>query len=282
MVKKQEIKLFEEKRVRSVWDSEKEEWYFSVVDVVEVLTDSADPKQYIKKMRKRDPELDARWGTICTLTQLTANDGKKYRSSVATCEGLFRIIQSISSPKAEPFKQWMAAVAAERLNQMQDPERSIDQAILDYKRLGYSDTWIKRRLKSIEIRKDLTDEWKRSGIQEGQQYATLTDILTRAWSGRTTKEYKRLKGLRKENLRDNMTNLELLFNSLAEASATEISKNESPKGMTETARVARRGGSIAKTARTQLEQQLGHTIITSTKASDYLLPTDEDTSEHKD
>lgn len=192
MTKKQEIQLFEEKKVRSVWDSETEEWYFSVVDVVEVLTDSTDPKQYIKKMRRRDPELDLNWGTICTPVRMTAEDGKQRKQSAATCEGVFRLIQSIPSPKAEPFKQWMAQVAAQRLNQMQDPELSIDQAMLDYKRLGYSDNWIKQRLKSIEVRKELTDEWQRCGVN-GTQYATLTDIITKEWSGRTTKQYRNLK-----------------------------------------------------------------------------------------
>lgn len=272
MVKKQEIKLFEEKKVRSVWDSETEEWYFSVVDVVEVLTDSADPKQYIKKMRRRDPELDARWGTICTLTQLTAADGKKYRSTVATCEGLFRIIQSIPSPKAEPFKQWMAAVAAERLNQMQDPERSIDQAMTDYRRLGYSERWITQRIRSIEVRKELTDEWKRGGIEESRDFASLTDIILQEWSGKRTKQYKAFKGLKKENLRDNMTNVELALNTLAEVSATEISRSESPQGFFENADVARRGGNIAKNARQQLEAQTGRSAISKAKAKDYLLP----------
>lgn len=280
MVKKQEIKLFEEKRVRSVWDSETEEWYFSVVDVVEVLTDSSDPKQYIKKMRKRDPELDLRWGTICTLTQLTANDGKKYRSTVANCEGLFRIIQSIPSPKAEPFKQWMAQVAAERLNQMQDPERSIDQAMTDYRRMGYSERWITQRLRSIEVRKELTDEWKRGGIENHRDYASLTDIILLQWSGKRTKQYKAFKGLKKGNLRDNMTNVELALNTLAEVSATEISRTENPKGFFENADVARRGGSIAKNARQQLEAQTGRSAISPAKASDYLL-TDNNSEEEK-
>lgn len=271
MVKSQEIKLFEEKRVRSVWDSETEEWYFSVVDVVEVLTDSNDPKQYIKKLRKRDPELDSRWGTICTLTQLVASDGKKYRSTVSTCEGLFRIIQSIPSPKAEPFKQWMAAVAAERVNQLQDPERSIEQAMTDYRRLGYSERWITQRIRSIEVRKELTDEWRRGGIGESRDFASLTDIILQTWSGKRTKQYKEFKGLKKQNLRDNMTNVELALNTLAEVSATEISRSENPQGFFENADVARRGGDIARTARQQLEAQTGRSVLSRAKASDYLL-----------
>ena len=230
MIKKQDVKLFEEKKVRSVWDSETEEWYFSVVDVVEILSESTDPKQYVKKMRKRDPEHDSSWGTICTLTPLLAADGKKYRTTVATAQGIFRIIQSIPSSKAEPFKQWMAEVAAERLDQMQNPELGIEQAMTDYRRLGYSERWISQRLRSIEVRKELTDEWKRGGINENRQFASLTDIILRQWSGMRTKQYKGLKGLKKENLRDNMTNVELALNTLAEVSATEISRSENPKG----------------------------------------------------
>lgn len=251
MSQKEQIHLFEEKKVRTVWDDEKEEWYFSVVDVVEVLTDSTDPKQYIKKMRARDPELNASWGTICTLTRMTASDGKSYKTQAADIKGIFRIIQSIPSPKAEPFKQWMAQVAAERLNQMQDPERSIDQAVSDYKRLGYSDKWITQRVKGIEVRKELTDEWDRAGVKEGQQYASLTDIITKEWSGMTTRQYKQYKGLKKENLRDNMTNVELALNMLAEASTTEISRKKNPKGFRKSAQVAKEGGSVAKAARKQ-------------------------------
>lgn len=277
MTKKQEIKLFEEKKVRSVWDSEKEEWYFVVADAVEVLTGSKNPTDYIKKLKKRDTELAKGWGQIVTPLPIQTVGGKQ-RLNCATCEGLFRIIQSIPSPKAEPFKQWMAQVAAQRIDQMQDPELSISQAVLDYKRLGYSDNWIKQRLKSIEVRKELTDEWQRCGIS-GTQYATLTDIITKAWSGRTTKQYRNLKGLHKENLRDNMTNVELLLNSLAEASTTELSKNENPKGFKENSNVAKRGGSVAKAARDQLESQLGHTVITSARASDYLPPQEAEAKE---
>ncbi len=274
MGQQKQIQLFEEKRVRSVWDEEKEEWFFSVVDIVEVLTDSADPKQYIKKMRSRDAELNSRWGTICTLTPMTASDGKRYKTQAADMEGVFRIIQSIPSPKAEPFKQWMAQVAAERLNQMQAPERSIDQAIADYKRLGYSDNWIKRRIKSIEVRKELTDEWDKAGVKEGQQYASLTDIITRAWSGKTTRQYKQFKGLKKESLRDNMTNLELALNLFAESATVELHKEKQPQGYDASAKLANAGGKAAEAARLNLEEQLGHSIISPEKATDYLPPAD--------
>lgn len=274
MTRKQEIKLFEEKRVRSVWDSETEEWYFVVVDAVEALTESKNPTDYIKKMKKRDPELTKGWGQIVTPLPIQTVGGKQ-RLNCATCEGLFRIIQSIPSPKAEPFKQWMAQVAAERLNQMQDPELSIDQAMTDYRRLGYSERWITQRLRSIEVRKELTDEWKRGGIGESRDFASLTDIILSAWSGKRTKQYKAFKGLKKENLRDNMTNVELALNTLAEVSATEISRTENPKGFFENADVARRGGNIAKNARQQLEAQTGRSAISPAKASDYLLPDNE-------
>lgn len=269
MTKKGDIKIFEDKKVRSVWDDETEEWYFAVVDVVEVLTESVNPQQYIKTLKNRDKELAKGWVQIVTPLSIPTAGGKQ-RVNCAKIEGIFRIIQSIPSPKAEPFKVWMAQVAAERLDQMADPELSIDQAIHDYQRLGYSENWINQRLKSIEVRKQLTDEWKRTGVQKGLQYASLTDIITKTWSGRTTKEYKHLKGLKKENLRDNMTNVELLLNALAEASATEISKQEDPQGFSEQKGVAKRGGHVAKAARTQLEQQLGHTIVTSLNAKDYL------------
>lgn len=272
MTRKQMIKLFGEKNIRTVWDDKEEKWYFSIVDVVEVLTDSADPKQYIKKMRKRDPQLDSNWGTICTLVQMKGADGKKRKQMAADTKGMFRLIQSIPSPKAEPFKQWMAQVASTRVDQMQDPELDIQQAIADYKRLGYSDNWINQRIKSIEVRKELTDEWKRTGVKEGLEYASLTDIITKEWSGMTTKQYKQHKGLKKENLRDNMTNLEMAFNILAEASATELSKQRDPQGYSQQKGVAKDGGSVAKVAREKLESQLGHSIISSAKASDYLPP----------
>lgn len=273
MTKKQEIQLFESKKVRSVWDSETEQWYFAVVDVVEVLTDSVNPTDYLKKMRKRDPELGDYIGTNCPQVAMMTSSGKNRKTLAATTEQLFRIIQSISSPKAEPFKQWMAQVASQRLDQMQDPELSIDQAIADYKRLGYSDKWINSRIKGIEVRKELTDEWERSGVT-GQQYASLTDIITKEWSGMTTRQYKEHKGLKKENLRDNMTNVELALNMLAEASTTEISKQKNPKGFVQSAEVAKEGGSVAKAARKQLESKTGKSVISSDKASDHLLPSE--------
>lgn len=275
MTKKEIIKVFEERKVRTVWDDKEEKWYFSIVDVVAVLTDSADPKQYIKRMKSRDESLKANWGTICTLVPLVSEDGKKHKEMTADTEGIFRLIQSIPSPKAEPFKQWMAQVAALRLDQMQDPEMSIEQAIADYKRLGYSDQWINRRIKSIEVRKELTDEWHRSGVKEGVEYATLTDIITREWSGMTTKQYKHHKGLKKESLRDNMTNVEQALNMLAEASTTEISRQKNPKGFRQSAKVAQEGGSVAAAARKQLESKTGKSAISSEKASDYLLPHEE-------
>ena len=274
MSQKEQIQLFEEKKVRTVWDDEKEEWFFSVVDVVEVLTDSANPTDYLKKMRKREPELGVYIGTNCPQVTMTSSTGKKRKTLAATIEQLFRIIQSIPSPKAEPFKQWMAEVAAERLNQMQDPELSIDQAVADYKHLGYSDAWIKRRIKSIEIRKDLTDQWDIAGVKEGQQYASLTDIITRAWSGKTTKQYKQFKGLKKESLRDNMTNLELALNMFAESATAELHKEKNPHGYNASAQLAKAGGKAAEAARLNLEEQLGHSIISREKATDYLPPAD--------
>ena len=268
MSQKEALKLFEDRKVRVAWDDETEEWYFSIVDVVAVLTDSADPRTYWKVLKHRLIKEGNETVTNCNQLKMHAPDGKMRLTDVANTEQLFRIIQSIPSPKAEPFKQWMAQVAAERLDQLQDPELSIEQAVADYRRLGYSESWINQRLKSIEVRKLLTDEWQRGGV-EGSQYASLTDIITAAWSGRTTRQYKRLKGLHKESLRDNMTNVELLLNSLAEASATEISKQENPTGYDENASVARRGGNVARAARNQLESQLGHSVVTSLNAQDY-------------
>ena len=274
MTKKQAIQLFQERKVRTVWDDEQEKWYFAIVDVVEVLTESVNPTDYIKKMKKRDPELAKGWGQIVTPLSIPTAGGKQ-KVNCATTEGIFRLIQSIPSPKAEPFKQWMAQVASQRIDQMQDPELSIDQAIMDYKRLGYSDKWINQRIKSIEVRKELTDEWKRTGVHEGLEYASLTDIITREWSGFTTKQYKKHKGLKKENLRDNMTNVEIALNTLAEASAAELSKQRDPKGYKAQTRVAKDGGSVAKAARKQLEGKLGRSVISSEKASNYLLPSDD-------
>lgn len=239
MTKQEALKLFEDKKVRTVWDDEQEKWYFSIIDVIAILTDSPDPKRYWSVLKSRIKKEGHEPTTICSTLKLRAADGKMRLTDVADTEQLFRIIQSVPSPKAEPFKQWMARVASDRIDQMQDPELSIDQAIIDYKRLGYSDNWINQRIRSIEVRKELTDEWKRGGVKEGIQYASLTDIITKEWSGRTTKEYKRLKGLKKENLRDNMTNVELALNTLAEASATEISKQRNPKGFNQHADVAK-------------------------------------------
>lgn len=264
------IKLFEEKRVRTVWDDQQEKWYFSVVDVVSVLTDSANPTDYLKKMRKRDPQLAEGWGQIVTPLSIQTPGGKQ-KVNFADTEAIFRIIQSIPSPKAEPFKLWMARVAAERLDQMIDPELSINQALADYKRLGYSDNWINQRLKSIEIRKELTDEWKRHGLQEGVQFATLTDIIYQTWSDMTAREYKRFKGLKKENLRDNITNKELVLNMLAELSTKEISENRNPETFGEHVEIAQQGGGIARNARLELEEKTGKSVISPLNAKAGLL-----------
>ena len=272
MTKREALQLFEQKKVRTVWDDQEEKWYFSIVDVCAVLTDSENPQTYWRVLKNRLKKEGNETVTNCNGLKLRAADGKMRITDVADTEQLFRLIQSIPSPKAEPFKQWMAQVASQRIDQMQDPERSIDQAIIDYKRLGYSDAWINQRIKSIEVRKELTDEWKRTGVKEGLEYASLTDIITREWSGFTTKQYKQFKGLKKENLRDNMTNLEIAFNILAEASAAELSKQRDPQGFQQQAKVAKDGGSVAKVARKQLESQLGHSVISPAKASDYLLP----------
>ena len=269
-MKKEAIKIFEERKVRTIWDDTHEKWYFSIVDVVAILTDSPNPQTYWRVLKKRLKEEGNETVTNCNALKLKAADGKMRLTDVADTEQLFRLIQSIPSPKAEPFKQWMAEVASTRIDQLQDPELSIEQAIADYRRLGYSEAWINQRIKSIEVRKELTDEWKRTGVKEGIEYATLTDIITQQWSGFTTKEYKQYKGLKKGNLRDNMTNLEMAFNILAEASTTELSKQCDPQGMEEQKKVAKEGGSVAKVARKQLEDQLGRSIISPTKAKDYL------------
>lgn len=279
MTKEHHIQLFEEKRVRSVWDDEQEKWYFSVVDVVSVLMDSnyQTARKYWKVLKGRLAKEGNETVTNCYQLKMEASDGKMRMTDVADTEQLFRIIQSIPSPKAEPFKQWMAQVASQRIDQMQNPELNFEQAYEDYRRLGYSDKWINQRLKSIEVRKELTDEWNRAGITDSQHYASLTDIITQGWSGKTTKQYKRFKGLKKENLRDNMTNIELALNILAEASTTEISKAQNPQGFRQSAEVARKGGKIAGDARLKLEQQIGHSIISREKASDYLPPADRNT-----
>ena len=272
MVKQNAIKVFEEKKVRTLWDSDTEEWYFSVVDVVAVLTDSdyQTARNYWKVLKNRLKKEGNETVTNCNQLKLTSEDGKMRLTDVATTQQLFRLIQSIPSPKAEPFKLWMAQVAKERLDQMQDPELSIEQAMADYKRLGYSDSWINQRLKSIEIRKELTDEWKRRGLQEGMQFATLTDIIYQSWADKTAKEYKQFKGLKKENLRDNMTNKELVLNMLAELSTKEISESTNPSTFGEHKDVARRGGNIAREARLRLEEETGKPVISPLNAKDYL------------
>ena len=269
MTKKESLQLFETKKVRTIWDDEQEKWYFAIVDVVAVLTEQNDyqtSRKYWNKLKQRLKEEGNETVTNCHQFKLQAADGKMRLTDVADTEQLFRLIQSIPSPKAEHFKIWMSQVASIRLEQMQDPELSIEQAMADYKRLGYSDSWINQRLKSIEIRKELTDEWNRTGVIEGYQYATLTDIITQEWSGFKTKEYKQFKGLKKESLRDNMTNVELILNSLAEASTTEISKQKDPSGFEENKVVAKEGGEVAKIAREQLEAKIGKSIISSTRA----------------
>ena len=270
MVKQNAIKVFEEKKVRTVWDSDKEEWYFSIVDVVAVLTDSPNPRNYWKGLKHRLVKEGNESVTNCNQLKMPSSDGKYYKTDVATTEQLFRLIQSIPSPKAEPFKLWMAQVVKERLDQMQDPELSIQQAMMDYKRLGYSDNWINQRLKSIEIRKDLTDEWKRHGLQEGVQFATLTDIIYKTWAGKIVKEYKQFKGLKKENLRDNMTNTELVLNMLAELSTKRISEVRNPESFEEHMNVAHQGGSVARNARMELEARIGEDVVTPLNAKDML------------
>ena len=266
MTKKETLKLFEERKVRTVWDDEKEKWYFSIVDVVSVLTDSVDATAYWRKLKQRLKEEGNETVTNCHGLKMQATDGKMRLTDVADTEQLLRIIQSIPSPKAEPFKQWMAHVASERLDQMQDPELSIGQAMMDYKRLGYSDNWINQRLKSIEIRKDLTDQWKLHNVEEGVQYATLTDIIYQQWTGKSAKEYKQFKGLKKENLRDNMTNEELVLNMLAELSTTSITKAKNPQTLGENMQCAADGGDVARVAREQLEQKTGREVVTPLSA----------------
>ena len=260
------IKLFETKKVRTIWDDKEEKWYFSIVDVVAVLTDSPNPRKYWSVLKIRLKKEGSELTTNCSQLKMQAADGKKYLTDVANTEQLFRLIQSVPSPKAEPFKLWIAQVAKERLDQMQDPELSIEQAMADYKRLGYSDNWINQRLKSIEIRKDLTDEWKKRGLEEGLHFATLTDIIYKSWSDMTSKEYKRFKGLRKENLRDNMTNKELVLNMLAELSTKEISEASEPDTFSEHINVAQQGGEVARNARLELEAKTGKSVISPLNA----------------
>lgn len=270
MTKKEAIKVFEEKKVRTVWDDETEEWYFSVIDVIEVLTDSPNPRKYWSVLKVRLKKEGNETATNCSQLKMLSTDGKMRLTDVATTEQLFRLIQSIPSPKAEPFKLWMAQTAKERLDEMQDPELTIQRSMMEYKALGYSDNWINQRLKSIEIRKELTDEWKRCGLEEGTQFATLTDILYQTWTDKTTKEYKRFKGLKKESLRDNMTNKELVLNMLAELSTKEISEVSNPENFDEHKDIARRGGSIVREARIRLEEETGQAVISPLNAKTVL------------
>ena len=266
MTKHNAVKLFEAKKVRTIWDDKDEKWYFSIVDVVAILTDSPNPRKYWSVLKTRLKKEGNQLTTNCSQLKMKSADGKMYLTDVADTQQLLRIIQSIPSPKAEPFKLWMAQVSAERLDQMQNPELSINQALMDYKRLGYSNNWINQRLKSIEIRKDLTDEWKRHGLQEGAQFATLTDIIYQTWSDMTAKEYKQFKGLKKENLRDNMTNKELILNMLAELSTKEISESKNPETFQDHKDVAQAGGEIARNARMELEEKTGKTVISPLNA----------------
>ena len=269
------IQLFEDRKIRTAWDEEQEEWYFSIVDVVAVLTDSVDPKQYIKKMRSRDSELNTNWGTICTPVQMIASDGKKRKIQAATIKGILRLVQSIPSPKAEPFKVWLARVGAERIEETIDPELTIDRALATYLQKGYTREWINQRLQAIQVRKELTDEWQDRGVTQGREYAILTNEITQAWSGMSTHQYKKLKGLRKQNLRDNMSTTELILNMLAETSTTDISKEEKPTTFEENQEIARRGGRVAGIARQALEAETRKPVITSKNAMDFARLIDE-------
>ena len=263
------VKQFEDHQIRSAWNAEEERWYFSIVDVVGALTDSSDPKQYVKRMRSRDAELNANWGTICTPVRMMAADGKNREVQAATTEGVLRIIQSIPSKRAEPFKQWLAQVGAERIQETIDPELAMQRAMDTYAKKGYSEGWIRQRLLSIDIRKELTSEWQQRGVRKGSEFAILTDEISRAWSGMSTREYKDFKGLTNENLRDNMSNTELVLNMLAETTTTEISRAEEPISFEENCDVARRGGTVAGNARKQIEAETGRPVITSMNALDF-------------
>ncbi len=269
-MEKDQIKLYDDNKIRTIWNEEEEKWYISIVDVISVLTESANPQVYWRVLKKRLLEEGNESVTNCNGLKMIAKDGKMRKTDVADTEQLFRLIQSIPSPKAEPFKLWLAQVASERLDEMQDPEISIDRALKQYLELGYSENWINQRLKSIEIRKELTDEWKKRGVEEGIQFATLTNIITKAWSDKTTKEYKVLKGLKKENLRDNMTNTELILNMLAEASAKDISQAVEPKNFDENKKVAEQGGNVANVARKELEAKTGQKVVSSLNAKKVL------------
>lgn len=267
------LKIFQEQSVRTHWDEKQEKWFFSVQDVIQILTDSQDVKQYIKRVKSRDSELNANWGTICTPVKMIAADGKMRKVQASDTEGLFRIIQSIPSPKAEPFKRWLAKVGADRIEETENPELAFDRAMDTYLKKGYSKEWINQRLKSIEVRKELTDEWGSKGVKKGIEYAILTNELTKAWAGLEIKDYKNLKGLKKENLRDNMSNLELVLNMLAEASTTEISKQKNPKGFEQNKQVAKKGGDVAKAARLKLEKTTGKKVVTNLNANSIANPT---------
>lgn len=270
MTKVNAIQLFENKKVRTIWDAQQEKWFISIIDVMEVLTNSPNPRKYWSVLKLRLKKEGSQLATNCSQLKMQSSDGKFYKTDVADTEQLFRLIQSIPSPKAEPFKLWLAQIASERLDEMQDPELTIDRALEQYLQLGYSENWINQRLKSIEIRKELTDEWKNKGLKEGQQFATLTDIISKSWSGKTTKEYKILKGLKKENLRDNMTNTELILNMLAEASTKDISQAVNPASFEESKKVAKQGGNVAKVALKELEAKTGKKVVSSLNAKSLL------------
>lgn len=271
MLDNTDIKIFENKKVRTLWDNDSEEWYFSVVDIVSVLTESVNPNNYWKVLKNRLKKEGSQLVTSCNQLKMLSSDGKKYKTDCMNIEQVFRLIQSIPSPKAEPFKLWMSRIAKERLDEIQDPELTIDRAMMEYKALGYSDNWINQRLKSIEIRKELTDEWKRHGLKEGVQFATLTDVIYKTWAGKTAKEYKQFKGLKKENLRDNMTNKELVLNMLAELSTKEISESNNPINFGDHVRNAIDGGTVAKNARVELEEKTGKAIISPLNAKDTII-----------
>lgn len=279
MSQETQIQLFGNAKIRVVWDDEQEKYFFSVVDIIAVLTESTDARTYWKVLKHRLIKEGFESVTNCNQLKLPAADGKSYKTDVADLEGILRIVQSIPSKKAEPLKRWLAQVGSERIQQMIDPERSIQQAVADYKKQGYSDKWIANRVKSIDARNELTNEWKRAGLEEGRDFAILTDLITKTWSGKTTKEYKQFKGLRKENLRDNMSTIELALNTLAEASTTEISKRKNPRTMSQNMQVAKEGGDVAKAARNQLEATIGESVVSSLKASDYIHPIEDSTAQ---
>lgn len=266
MTQQNALQIFESKKIRTIWDDEQEKWYFSIVDVIEVLTESPNARKYWSVLKTRLKKEGSELATNCSQLKMQSSDGKFYKTDVTDTEQLFRLIQSIPSPKAEPFKLWLAKIANERLDEMQNPELTVERAMQEYLQLGYSENWINQRLKSIEIRKELTDEWKKRGMKEGLQFAVLTDIITKTWSGKSTKEYKKLKDLKKENLRDHMTNTELILNMLAEASTKDISQSFNPQNFEENVEVAKKGGDVAKVAREKLEESIGKKVVTSQNA----------------